>query len=106
MRESTQKANTKFSPMQNVTSSFLLYLTARTLAPVCFAAAIILFFVGMFFNWGLVATLCWSFGLVLFGMLSYVIFRAFGDLLVSISDLHSLLEERLHGPVHPDDESA
>lgn len=82
------------SPFQTITSSWWLYFTGRTLFTLCFAAGILIVFLGMALGWDLLPTFAWSGGLIVFSLLSYVVFRAFGDVVARLTDIHNLLERQ------------
>lgn len=82
------------TPFQTITSSWWLYFTGRALLSICFAAGILIIFLGMALGWDFLPTFAWSGGLIAFSLLSYVVFRAFGDVVARLTDIHNLLERQ------------
>lgn len=101
--DSKEKTPNK-SPFQTITSSWWLYFTGRTLLMVCFAAGILVIFLGMGLGWSFLPTFAWSGGLIIFSLLSYVVFRAFGDVVARITDIHNLLEQRFNKDYQGEDQ--
>lgn len=77
-----------------ISSSLWLYYAGWALITVCTAAGIAVVFVGMGLNWSFLRTFAWSGGLIVFGILAMIVFRAFGDLVARVTDIHNILEQQ------------
>lgn len=92
----TRDKVTARNPFQTLSSSWWLYFTGRALLTIGVVAGFLLIFVGMALDWALLPTFAGSGGLIVFGLVAYVVFRAFGDVVVRITDIHNLLEQRFN----------